>query len=146
LDPPKPPELLALQQRFDAIDKIDDLFAGFGLLHVEIDPDAVGPRAELLIFGRGHHHHSQSGEFAPHDDQHLKAVHLRHAQIDQQQVEGFTFQQRQGSRSVVGDVDFGLARQARQNLLVNFQDVLFVVENENFLAGSHNEPRASAKP
>ena len=129
--------VLALEQRLDAIDKVDDLFPGLRLLDVEVDAHGVGAGAELLVLRAGHHDHAQRREFPPHDGEHLKAIHGRHAQIDEQEIERLAFQQRDGARAVVGGVDFRLAGEAREDLLVDLQDVVFVVENEDALAGGH---------
>ena len=55
----------------------------------------------------------------------------------EQQIERLAFEQRDGPGAVVGRVNLGLARQAREDLLVDLQDVVLVVENEDALAGGH---------
>ena len=97
----------------------------------------VGSRAELLLVCGGHHHHAERRKFPPDDGEHLEAVHHRHSEIDEQEIERLAFKERDGARTVVGSVDLRLAGQAREDLLVDFQDVVFVVENENFLPGRH---------
>jgi hypothetical protein len=52
-------------------------------------------------------------------------------------LKGFAFQQRDGSGAVVSSVDLRLAGEPREDLLVDLQDVVLVVEDEDFLTDSH---------
>ena len=92
--PRKPPCFFALEQRLDAIDEVDDLFPGLRLLDVEIDAHRVSAGAELFVLRRGHDDDAQRRKLAADDGEHLEAVHLRHAQIDEEQIERLAFEQR----------------------------------------------------
>ena len=83
--PRKPPCVFALEHRLDAIHEIDDLFSRLRLLDIQVHAHGVGAGAKLLVFRRGDHHHAQSRKFPAHDRQHLKAIHLRHPQIREQE-------------------------------------------------------------
>jgi hypothetical protein len=63
----------------------------------------------------------------------------KHAQVEQEQVEMLGVEHGDGLRAVVHGLDVGLAGQAREDFLVDLQDVLFVVEDEDSLADGHGQ-------
>ena len=126
-----------LEHRLDAIDEVDDLFAGLRFFEIEVDAHGIRTGAKLFILRGSHDDHAQNGKFAPHDGQHLEAIHRRHAQVDEQEIEGLALEKREGAGAIVGGMNLRLAGQPREDLLVNLQDVVLVVEDEDFLPGGH---------
>ncbi len=81
------------QQRRDAILKLFDLRLGAGLGPEQVRAERINARAKLFVRHGGEHHGAQRGMFVPHQREHLQAVHLRHLQVADQEVERFAVQQ-----------------------------------------------------
>ena len=76
--------------------------------------------------------------------EHLESIHLRHAQIEEEQIELLAFDHRERLGAIINGVNGRLARQSRENLLVDLQNVLLVVEDEDALPGSHLKTKNGA--
>ena len=54
-------------------------------------------------------------------------------------MEGFAAEESDRLGTGIGGVNFRLTRETSENFLVDLEDVLFVIEDENFLSGGHKE-------
>ena len=133
----KPAVHLAAEQRLDAVEKKHDFLTGVRLLQKQVDPHGVGPGPKLRVHDRSHDGSAQLWEFAPHDRQDLQAVHFRHAQVGDKQREGLGIQQRNRPRAGSGGIDFRLARQPAQYFPVQLEQILIVINEEDFMLDGH---------
>ena len=59
-------------------------------------------------------------------------------------MEGFAAEESDRLGTGIGGVNFRLTRETSENFLVDLEDVLFVIEDENFLSGGHKEESESS--
>src|SRR5439155_19418866 len=90
--------LLPAEQGLDGLHKQTHFLVRLRLDPILIDAHGVGAGAELLLADAGKNDQAQLRIFAPGNREHLQAVHFRHVQVHDQQVELFRLQQRQRAR------------------------------------------------
>ena len=104
------------------------LLFGSGLLPVLVHSHTVGARTELFVRNARPNDDFELRVFAAGDGDDLETVHLRHVQIDNQQVECFRFEQRKRPRSRRGSVNFRTARERLESLPIHFQKILVIID------------------
>ena len=103
----------------------------------EVHAQGVGAGAELLVHFRRQRHRAQLRILAADDREDLQAVHLRHLQVANQQLERLGLQHRDDARPGGGRVDLGPAGQLRQDFPVHVQQIRIVVRQQNLRASVH---------
>jgi hypothetical protein len=127
----------AVEHGFDAIlEQLDVLGAGW-FLPEHLDALGVGARAVFLVRHAGQGDEAQEGEFPADDGEHLQAVHFGHAQIGDEHVERLGFQHGDGARAGVADLHLRMAGDLLNERLVQFQHLLIIVEQEDFVLSQH---------
>ena len=103
----------------------------------QVHAQGVGAGAELFVHLRRQRHRAQVRILAADNRQDLQAVHLRHLQVANQQLERLGFQHRYDARPGGGGVNLGPAGQLGQDFPVHVQQVRIVIRQQDFRASVH---------
>ncbi len=129
---------VASEEGLDAVEELFDFLAGAGFLPVEIDAEAVNAGAELFVNDGGEDDGAHLGEFAADDGEDLKAVHLGHVEIADENGEGLGIHHGQRAGPLVEVENLGTARQLGEDLLVKVQQILVIIQQQDFGAVGHS--------
>src|SRR5208282_669164 len=106
--------------------------ASAGFLPVEIHAKTVNAGAELFVNNGSENNGPHVGEFAPDDGEDLEAVHFRHVEIAYEDGERLAVHHGQRAGTVGRGENLRAARQLGENLLVKVQQILVVIQQQDF--------------